>query len=102
MSRGEVLNMTPGDVEQNLAGYFDTTTFSVYRDLRDPIIGLSRDASLAWSIVNVRAAGTRRVSHEAEEPFDIQWAWITLYERHGDRWKRIADVSTNREFDGSP
>lgn len=99
VSKGEILNMVPDDVEKNLVEYFDATTFSVYRDLRDPIIGFSNDGSVAWSIVNVRVAGTRDVGQGAEDPFDIQWAWITLYERRGDEWIRIVDVSTDKAFD---
>ena len=53
----------------------------------------------AWAIVQVRTAGSRSRADGSSRDFDIGWAWITLYERHGDGWLRLADVSTNRPND---
>jgi ketosteroid isomerase-like protein len=98
VARGDVVPMTATDVEAMLAPYLRETEFSHYEDVAEPIIGISDDGSIAWSIVQVRVAGTR--TSDAGEPrdFDTRWAWLTLYRRVGDGWQRIVDVSTNRPF----
>ena len=99
VARGEVTPMTASEVEAMLAPYLANTEFSHYEDLADPIIGVSDDGSMAWSIVQVRVAGTRTGDDDVSHSFDTCWAWLTLYRRDGEGWQRIADVSTNRPFD---
>jgi ketosteroid isomerase-like protein len=98
VSSGEVRAMSATDVEAMLAPYLAETEFSHYHDVAEPIVGVSEDGSLAWSIVQVRVAGTRTGQDGQAHTFDTLWAWLTLYRRDGDRWQRIADVSTNRAF----
>jgi hypothetical protein len=99
VARGEVRSMTAADVEAMLAPYLAETEFSHYEDVAEPIVGLSDDGSMAWSIVQVRVAGTRTGEDGEAQTFDTLWAWLTLYRRDGDGWQRIVDVSTNRPFD---
>ena len=63
------------------------------------VLVLSLLVSIAWSIVQIRVAGTRGGGEDEQYSFDTRWAWLTLYRRDGDGWQRIADVSTNRPFD---
>jgi ketosteroid isomerase-like protein len=99
VARGEVTPMDADEVEKILAPYLAATEFSHYEDVAEPFIGVSDDGSLAWSIVQVRVAGERTGNDSTVSSFDTRWAWLTLYRREGDGWKRIADVSTNRPFD---
>lgn len=101
VSDGDVLTLNADDVEEMLTHYFDTTTFSRYADTDDPVIGFSKDGTLAWSIVQVRVSGARHYESSPDDRFDTQWAWITLYEKRGARWSRLADVSTSRPFEQS-
>ena len=96
---GEVEISNAGKVAEWLERYFARTEFTEYSDVADPIIGISDDGSLAWSIVQVRVAGTSRGEDGTEEPFDTLWAWITLYKREGEGWLRISDVSTYRPYE---
>jgi ketosteroid isomerase-like protein len=102
VSRGEVNPMSAADVEAMLAPYLAETEFSHYEDVAEPIVGISDDGSAAWSIVQVRVAGTRTGDDGVSRSFDTVWAWLTLYRRVGDGWKRTADVSTNRPFERTP
>ena len=99
VSGGYVHPMSAADVEEMLAAYLAETDFSHYEDIADPIIGISDDGSMAWSIVQVRVAGDRTEDGGSVQSFDMIWAWLTLYRRDGDSWERIVDVSTNRPFD---
>ncbi|HEX9915231.1 MAG TPA: hypothetical protein VGB32_09955 [Candidatus Bathyarchaeia archaeon] len=92
---GEVRRPTPKETRAALTRYLDSTTFKEYRDLRDPIVGVSPDGSTAWSIVQVKVAGHR--ADASESPIDFTCAWITLYTRQGGAWKRIVEASTFKQ-----
>lgn len=98
VSNGQVQKMSADEMERMLAEYLGATEFSAYQDTAEPVIGVSRDGSLAWAVVQVRVAGTRTMPDDSTRAFDTQWAWITLYQRSGDRWLRLVDVSTNRPY----
>jgi len=98
VSDGIVRNINASEMEQKLSEYLDSTEFSAYNDVAEPIIGISRDGSLAWSVVRVRVAGQRSRMDGPPQNFDTLWAWMTLYRRSGDQWLRIVDVSTNQPY----
>jgi ketosteroid isomerase-like protein len=98
VSSGEVVPMSATEVEAMLAPYLAETEFSHYEDFAEPIVGVSDDGSAAWSIVQVRVAGTRTGVDGVAHTFDTIWAWLSIYRRDGDGWKKITDVSTNRPY----
>ena len=93
---GEIRNPTKEEITAQFDRYLNSTTFTEYRNLREPIIGFSKDGSLAWSLVQVKVAGRSPAEFGAERTFDVTWAWITLYERKGDRWIRLGEVSNSK------
>jgi hypothetical protein len=97
VSRGEIGRPTKEEVRESFSDYLNNTTFTEYRDLCEPIVGFSRDGSLAWSIVQVKVAGRRRMSDGSEREMDSTWAWLTLYERQGEKWIRLVEVSTSEQ-----
>jgi hypothetical protein len=94
VARGEISHPTPEDIRSNMSDYLDNTEFSEYRDLEEPIIGFSKDGSLGWSIVRVKVAGKRLMDDGSERETDFICAWITLFERRGDKWIRLCEVSS--------
>lgn len=98
VANGDVRTMSAADVEAMLAPYLAATEFSHYEDVAEPIVGISEDGSIAWSIVQVRVAGERNSDDNTVRAFDTKWAWLTLYRRTSEGWERFVDVSTNRPF----
>ncbi len=96
VSDGELSWPSQAETEEMFTGYLNSTTFSEYRDLRDPIIRVSGDGTMAWSIVQVKVAGTRATPDGAEAPLDFTSAWIMLYEKRDGQWLRSGVVSTFR------
>jgi len=95
VGNGEIRKPTKEELQSSFTSYLNNTTFTEYKDLQEPIIGFSEDGSLAWSIVKVKVAGKHKMDDNAEREFDVTYAWITLYERYGNKWKRIAEVSNS-------
>jgi len=94
VSNGEIEYPTEEELRSEFSSYLDNTTFSEYADLREPIIGFSKDGSIAWSIVQVKVAGKRKADDGSERDLDFTCAWITLYEREDGRWMKLAEVSS--------
>jgi hypothetical protein len=94
VSRGRIDHPTREEIRTRFENYLSSTTFTEYRDLEKPIIGVSRDGSMAWSVVRVKVAGRRAMADGAVQDLDFVCAWITLYKRQDDRWLRLGDVST--------
>jgi hypothetical protein len=96
ISHGDIRRPTVEEIRAQFDDYLNNTTFTEYRDVSEPIVGFSKDGSVAWSIVQVKVAGTRvRGGEEIELSFIC--AWITLYERQGDKWIRLLEVSNFKE-----
>ena len=93
VQNGEVRKPTHEEIAAEYERYLATTTFTEYRDLQQPVVGFSKDGSIAWSIVQVKVAGRERAESGAENPFDLTWAWITLYERKGEGWIWLGEAS---------
>jgi hypothetical protein len=73
--------------------YFGTTRFAEYIDLVPPVVRVSNDGSLGWVIVQVRAKGVQSTSNGGSQAITFESAWIELYERRGDAWYRVGNVS---------
>ena len=94
VGNGEIQHKPKKEITEQFTNYLNNTTFSEYRDLQEPIIGFSKDGSLAWSIVKVKIAGNRKMNDGAERELDFTCAWITLYEKQEDKWIRLGEVSS--------
>ena len=90
---GEIQRPAKDEIIAKMSDYLNHTTFTEYRDLQEPIIGFSKDGSVAWSIVQIEVAGKRTTDDGTEQALDFTCAWITLYERQGDKWMRLGEVS---------
>ena len=58
-----------------------------------PAARVSRDGSLGWVIVQVRARGLQTTATGSTEVLEFTSAWIELYEKRDGRWLRIGNVS---------
>ena len=76
--------------------YLNATTFTVYRDLRPPVVKVSEDGTLGWVIAEVEIKGTHLSEEGEPSPVDGIWAWIELYEKQEGVWKAVGNVSNRR------
>jgi hypothetical protein len=92
---GAITFPTATDRRAARAAYLSTTTFTVYRDLRPPVVRLSQDGVLGWLIAEVEVRGTQ-MSDSGQTPVDAIWAWIELYEKDSGTWRLVGNVSNRR------
>lgn len=92
-SRGQITRPTLDARRDRFQEYLGSTRFTEYVDLVPPVVRVSRDGSLGWVIVQVRATGVQITQDGGSRPLTFESAWIELYERHEGRWLRVGNVS---------
>lgn len=92
-SRGEVSRPTLEERRSFLGPYLRATRFTEYVDVVPPVVKVSRDGTLGWVIAQVRARGEQVSASGAKQPIEFESAWIELYEKHGNEWRRVGNVS---------
>lgn len=91
-NRGEISRPTLEERKQQFEQYLGATTFTEYRDVVPPIVGVSDNGNLGWVIAQVEASGTQRVAGETR-PIEFTSAWIELYEKRDGTWFQVGNVS---------
>lgn len=94
VKNGDILHPSKQEMQANLSDYIYNTTFTEYKDLQDPIIGISDDGTVAWAIVKVLVQGERKLPDGTLRKIDFTCAWLTLYRKAGADWLVEAEVST--------
>ena len=94
VDRGEVSFPSAAEREAMFRSYLGATTFTEYRDLREPVVRVSDDGSLAWMAVQVKVAGAQKDASGGERPLEFVSAWVMLYEKRDGEWVRAGVAST--------
>jgi hypothetical protein len=50
VGNGEMRNLGREEITSQFERYLHSTMFTEYRDVREPIVGFSKDGSMAWSV----------------------------------------------------
>lgn len=96
-NRGEISHPTLEERRAFLGPYLRDTRFTEYVDVVPPIVRVSRDGTLGWVIVQVRARGEQVDAEGTRQPLEFESAWISLYEKRGKEWRRVGNVSNFKE-----
>ena len=73
--------------------YFKRTHFSDISVIGTPIIHISRDASMAWVIGEMRVSASQEVADGKERDFSFHCTWVSIYEKHEGEWEQVVDGS---------
>lgn len=92
-NRGEISHPAKAERKARREPYLKASTFTVYRDLVEPIVKVSADGTLGWLIAQVEVEGTQKTAQGDEVPFRFVSAWIELYEKIDGRWLCTGNVS---------
>jgi len=98
LSRGSVSIGTRENRARSQAGfqeYLDASTFQAWDDIAPPRIRISPDGQMAYAVVEKRVHLTPRNSSNAG-PERTRFAWMSVYEKQGGRWRLAAIASTDR------
>ncbi len=93
ISQGEILHPTRAERAVQRSAYLESTRFTRYEDLIDPVAVVSEDGSLGWVSCQVRVEGVQTDEDGTERELASTWAWIELYEKSEGRWRLVGNVS---------
>jgi hypothetical protein len=74
--------------------YLDAVDFQAWDDIVPPRFRISADGQMAYAVVQKRVHLTPRDS--AGAPERVRYAWLSVYEKQGGRWRLAAIASTDR------
>ena len=94
VSRGKISRSSEADARKMFTQYFREAKYYEWDDLEEPIIRISKDASMAWMITRVRVRRVQKNAEGAEKEEKFVYAGIMTYEKRDGRWVRVANVST--------
>jgi ketosteroid isomerase-like protein len=97
VNRGRVTFPTSDARRQMRTPYFASTTFTMYRDLRAPVVRVSGDGSMGWLAAEVEVRGVERAPGGEESTIQAIWAWVELYEKGPNGWRVVGNASNPRE-----
>jgi len=94
VSRGKISRPGKAEGRKMFAEYFRGAKYYEWDDAEEPIISISKDASMAWMITRIRVRRVQRDAAGAEREEKFVYAGIMTYEKRDGRWVRVANVST--------
>lgn len=94
VSRGKVNRSGKAAGRKMFAEYFRGAKYYEWDDVEEPIVRVSKDASMAWMITRIRVRRVQRDAAGVEQEEKFVYAGIMTYEKRDGRWMRVANVST--------
>ena len=96
VSGGRVSVAGRGPGRTNFQEYLDGVTFQQWDDIVPPRIRISPDGQMAYVIVEKRVHLTQRGPGGAAQAELTRFAWLSVYEKQGGKWRLAAIASTER------
>ena len=93
---GEVKSSTKAENLARFRNYFSTFKFLEWKDIKRPVIKISRDGTLATKIVQKRVRGTYKNDKGEEVKSHSVFAWLEVWEKINGKWKVTAVASTRK------
>lgn len=96
VNRGKISVMAKDSALKRFQDYFRDVEFKKWEDVSPPLIEFSRDASMAYMVVDKRVLLTYKGEEEKPVEEATHFAWVSVFKRqaNGD-WKIVCNVSTN-------
>ncbi|MBV9301321.1 MAG: nuclear transport factor 2 family protein [Acidobacteriaceae bacterium] len=88
-----VVSIQNGDVEvrsrdqmrRGFAEYFSAVAYASWEDIIKPLVHISRDGGMAWSVIRIRAQ-FREKSDPSGKVQEFTSSWIATYEKNKSGW----------------
>lgn len=94
IQNGNILTFSKEKSLARFKNYFATMKFQEWSDIATPVVKISKDGTLATMTVNKRVrAAYKNEKGEEEKDYSI-FAWLTVWEKIGGKWKVTTIAST--------
>lgn len=96
LNRGMIGRPTAAENFDRFSRYFGSVEFVKWDDVNPPLVRISDDASVAYSILDKLVILKMKDESGAEIMDTTHFAWMTVYKKENAAWKIDAVSSTNR------
>lgn len=90
---GRLLRRSKAELRSQFERYFESARYDEWDDLEPPIVQVSGDGTLGWTISRVRVRRSQQTSTGVAHELFV-YAGITTYEKRNGEWTEVANVST--------
>jgi hypothetical protein len=94
---GTVIVRTKEEMLPEIEHYFASTQFLEYKAVAPPIIHVSEDASMAWTITEVRVRGLQKQPDGETSDLAFRCSWVSIFEKQEGVWVQVVNASTFQE-----
>ena len=95
IGRGKIRKPTREESFNRFQTYFKNSTFLEWDDITPPVIKVSDDATLGYTIVHKKVRLLAQDENGKEQEETEVFAWIAVYQKNDGKWKLTAIASTN-------
>lgn len=94
IQNGSILTFSKEKSLARFKNYFATMKFQEWSDIAPPVVKISKDGTLATVTVNKRVRATYKNEKGEEEKDHSIFAWLSVWEKIGGKWKVTTIAST--------
>jgi hypothetical protein len=94
---GTVILRTKDEMLPEVEQYLKNTHFLEYEEVTPPIIQVSKDASMAWIISEIRVRALQKQPDGAESDLAFRCSWVSVFEKQEGGWAQVVNASTFQE-----
>lgn len=98
VNRGMVAAPSKAEHRERIGKYFGSVRFIKWDDVAEPVIRFSRDATLAYAIIQKMVVLSYPVPEGggSSKTDTTEYAWLSIYRKQKGEWKVECNVSTNK------
>ena len=99
VNRGEITQPKKEATISRYHNYFSSVEFVQWDDVSEPVIRLSEDGTLAYTVVDKIVKVTYKDEEGNTTEGETHFAWTAIYRKYGDEWKIDCVTSTEKSQD---
>lgn len=96
INKGKVKMLSPEQNKIRIEPYFKSIEFIKWDDVENPMISFSADGTMAYAVVQKQVILSYPDSTGKLYIDTTDYAWVSIYRKHGSDWKIEANISTNK------
>ena len=97
LNHGDIIIASKAEAKKRFTPYFESVTFQKWDDVREPIIELSEDGSMAYAALEKTVVLTYPDTLGKPLYDSANYAWVSIYRKIDNQWKLVCNASTQEE-----
>ncbi len=96
VNKGEITQPNKTELLSKFQNYFSSVEFIAWDDVSEPIIKISDDGTMAYTVIDKIVKYTYQDENDSTREEKTHFAWVAIYKKYEDEWKVDCVTSTTR------